>query len=94
MYDDYATSYLVVSSNEHPNFEINQFNSYEDLLQIDSDCQARGYHLKSIDKYGTGTMTAGIAMWHFQTEFSLKLNRDGEYKNLISVEETQGYLNK
>ena len=39
-------------------------------------------------------MTAGIAMWHFQTEFSLKLNRNGEYKNLISVQETQGYIYK
>jgi hypothetical protein len=39
-------------------------------------------------------MTAGIAMWHFHTEFSLELNRNGKYKDLITIDETQGYIHK
>ncbi len=50
--------------------------------------------MKSIDKYGSGAITAGIAMWHFHTEFSLKLNRNGKYKDLIAIPETQGYIHK
>lgn len=70
IYDDYVFSFLIVSSNEHPNFEINQFTSFEELVKMDSERQERGFHLKSIDRYqNSGDLTTGVAMWHFQTEF-------------------------
>lgn len=54
----------------------------------------RGYNIKSIDKYGSGDLTVGIAMWHFHTDFSLTLSRNGLYKDLISYQESQGYIHK
>ena len=78
---------MVVSSNEHPNFEICQFTDFEELVKIDEECRSRGYHMKSLDTYSADYSAGGIGLWHFYTEFSLKIDKSGPYKKIISYPE-------
>ena len=38
IYEDYAIYYIVVTSVEHPSYQIKFFNNFEELSKMDDEC--------------------------------------------------------
>lgn len=79
-------SYVLISGTDYPDFRVEFFKNYEQLVQLNAEMQIQGFYLKSCDFNPIKGRSDGIALWHFESDSTIETFNDvTSFKSIVAT---------
>ena len=66
-------NYLIVAGSDMTQHQVRTFKTDEQLQAHNREFNEEGFRLKNCDLYPTPKREGGVALWHIDTDFELKI---------------------